>query len=85
MFPPQDRSRVDPLKGGFYEQQMVAENWSVRELKRQRDPALFLQLATSKDKSEIMRLAAQGQIVETPGDLLRAPYVFEFLKITARC
>jgi hypothetical protein len=27
----------DPLERGFYEQQMLVENWSVRELKRQKD------------------------------------------------
>jgi predicted nuclease of restriction endonuclease-like (RecB) superfamily len=71
----------DPLERGFYEQQMLVENWSVRELKRQKDSGLFLRLAASKDREGILRLAAQGQIVARPEDLLREPYVFEFLKI----
>ena len=71
----------DPLERGFYQQQAVHERWAVRELKRQMASSLFLRLAASKDKAGILQLAAQGQIVEQPADLLREPYVFEFLKI----
>ena len=71
----------DPLERGFYEQQCLRERWSVRELVRQKESALFLRLAASKDKAGILQLATQGQVVETPADLLREPYVFEFLKI----
>lgn len=71
----------DPLERGFYEQQMIAENWSVRELRRQKESGLFLRLAVSKDRDGILKLASQGQIIANPEDLLREPYVFEFLKI----
>ena len=71
----------DPLEPGFYEQQTLRERWSVRELIRQKASSLFLRLAASQDKAGILQLAAQGQIVERPEDLLREPYVFEFLKI----
>jgi predicted nuclease of restriction endonuclease-like (RecB) superfamily len=71
----------DELERGFYEMQAIAERWSVPELKRQKAASLFLRLAASKDKAGILQLAAQGQIVEQPADLLREPYVFEFLKI----
>ena len=71
----------DPLERSFYEQQTLRERWSVRELIRQKDSALFLRLAASKDKAGILQLAAQGQLIEQPADLLREPYVFEFLKI----
>lgn len=71
----------DTLERGFYEQQAIREHWSVRELIRQKESSLFLRLAASKDKAGILQLAAQGQIVEQPADLLREPYVFEFLKI----
>lgn len=71
----------DPLERSFYEQQAMRERWSVRELNRQKESALFLRLAASKDKPAILQLAAQGQIIERPADLLREPYVFEFLKI----
>jgi predicted nuclease of restriction endonuclease-like (RecB) superfamily len=71
----------DSMERRFYEQQTVREHWSVRELIRQKESGLFLRLAASKDKVGILQLAAQGQIIEQPADLLREPYVFEFLKI----
>ena len=71
----------DDLERGFYEKQAIADRWSVPELNRQKASSLFLRLAASKDKAGILQLAAQGQIVERPADLLREPYIFEFLKI----
>jgi predicted nuclease of restriction endonuclease-like (RecB) superfamily len=71
----------DPLERSFYEQQTVREKWAVRELQRQKKTSLFLRLATGKDKDAILQLASQGQIIAVPSDLLRDPYVFEFLKI----
>jgi predicted nuclease of restriction endonuclease-like (RecB) superfamily len=71
----------DPLERGFYEQQAIRERWSVRELVRQKNSQLFLRLAASKDKAGVLQLAQQGQLIEQPADLLREPYVFEFLKI----
>jgi len=43
--------------------------------------ALFLRLAASKDKAGILQLANQGQIIEKPTDLIRDPYILDFLKI----
>lgn len=71
----------DELERSFYEKQAIKERWSVPELKRQKSASLFLRLAASKDKEGILQLAQQGQIVAQPADLLREPYVFEFLKI----
>jgi len=71
----------DPLERSFYEKQSVLENWNVRELRRQKKSSLFLRLAASKDKEGILKLAAKGQIVERPEDLIREPVVLEFLKI----
>jgi predicted nuclease of restriction endonuclease-like (RecB) superfamily len=69
------------LERSFYEKQAILEKWTVRELKRQKNAALFLRLAASQDKVGVLQLAEKGKIVETPADLLRDPYVFEFLKI----
>ena len=69
------------LERSFYEKQSVLEKWTVRELKRQKDTALFLRLAASQDKAGILKLAEKGKLTETPQDLLRDPYIFEFLKI----
>ena len=71
----------DPLERGFYEKQAIAERWSVRELLRQKASSLFLRLAASRDKEGILKLATQGQVIAEPADLLREPYIFEFLKI----
>ena len=71
----------DALERGFYEQQAIAERWSVPELKRQKAASLFLRLAASTDRAGVLQLAMQGRVVEQPADLLREPYVFEFLKI----
>jgi predicted nuclease of restriction endonuclease-like (RecB) superfamily len=71
----------DEFEMRFYEKQALLERWSVRELVRQKESSLFLRLAVSKDKQGILKLAEQGQRIEQPSDLLREPYVFEFLKI----
>ena len=51
------------------------------ELQRQKKSSLFLRLAAGKDKDAILKHAHQGQVIEQPSDLLRDPFVFEFLKI----
>ena len=71
----------DELERSFYYQQNLLENWSVRELKRQKESGLFMRLALSKGKDEILGLARQGQLVEKPADIVKDTYVFEFLKI----
>jgi predicted nuclease of restriction endonuclease-like (RecB) superfamily len=71
----------DHLERSFYEKQAILEKWSVPELQRQKKTSLFLRLAAGKDKDAILQLASQGQIVSQPSDLLRDPFVFEFLKI----
>lgn len=71
------------LERQFYEIQSQNENWNVRELKRQKKSSLFLRLAASKDKAGILQLSKQGQLIESPKDLIREPAVLEFLKIPA--
>ena len=69
------------LERSFYQQQSINENWSVRELQRQKDTALFERIALSKDHKGVMALAQKGQIVESGADIARDPYVLEFLNI----
>lgn len=71
----------DKLERSFYLQQTINEKWSIPELKRQKKASLFLRLAASKDKEGILALAKQGQIIEKPTDILREPYILDFLKI----
>lgn len=69
----------DDLARSFYEKQALIEGWSVRELKRQKQTALFHRLALSKDKEGILELAKTGLKIKTVDDLTKDPYVFEFL------
>ena len=69
------------LERSFYEKQCLLEKWSIPELKRQKKTSLFLRLAASKDKKGVLELAKQGLIVEKPSDLIREPFILEFLKI----
>lgn len=69
----------DDLAREFYENQAITENWTIRELKRQKQSGLFHRLAIGKNKDEILRLSKEGQIIESQEDLIRNPYVFEFL------
>jgi predicted nuclease of restriction endonuclease-like (RecB) superfamily len=74
----------DDLARSFYEQQCIRDRWSVRELKRQKDSALFERVAMSKDRAEILALAQEGQIIESAQDVVKDPYVFEFLDLPDR-
>ena len=72
--------RIDnPEERKFYEIESSQNNWSLRELKRQFDSALYERLSLSKDKEKVKSLAVQGQIIENPCDIVKDPYVLEFL------
>ena len=71
----------DKLERSFYLQQTIYEKWSIPELKRQKKASLFLRLAASKDKVGILKLSQQGQMIEKPVDILRDPYILDFLRI----
>jgi predicted nuclease of restriction endonuclease-like (RecB) superfamily len=62
----------------FYEFEITDNSWSFREFQRQYDSSLYERLALSRDKSKIRELAEKGQILETPQDLFKDPYVLEF-------
>lgn len=65
----------------FYEVETVKNNWSVRELSRQINSSLFERLAQSKDKQQVLKLSKDGQLVDKPIDLIKDPYVLEFLQL----
>ena len=71
----------DDAGRSFYEKQCLSEAWSVRELKRQRNASLFERIALSRDKNQIAALSQKGQTIETSQDIIKDPYVFEFLDI----
>lgn len=63
----------------FYEIEATENNWSLRELQRQFDSSLYERLALSKDKKGVKSLAQKGQMIEKPEDVVKDPYVLEFL------
>jgi predicted nuclease of restriction endonuclease-like (RecB) superfamily len=69
------------LEISFYIKQCETENWSVRELKRQMKSMLFHRLALSIDKKGVLELSQKGQVVTTPSDVVKDPYVLEFLDL----
>jgi len=71
----------DPLERSFYEKQSILENWSTTELIRQKKASLFLRLAASKNRDDILQLAQKGQSVQKPEDIIREPYVLDFLQV----
>ena len=71
--------RLEEQERNFYEIESSQNHWSVRELERQFNSGLFQRLSLSKNKEEIKQLSEKGQIIEKPQDLIKEPYVLEFL------
>lgn len=74
----------DKDRRGFYEKECERSGWSVREMKRQISTSLFERLLLSDgkaNKEKVYELATKGQELETPEDIVKDPYVFEFLGI----
>lgn len=63
----------------FYEIEAVKNKWSLSELKRQFDSSLYERLALSTDKEKVSQLALEGHVIEKSNDLVKDPYVIEFL------
>lgn len=69
----------DEQERSFYLQECENEHWGVRELKRQMNSMLFHILSLSKSKQEVLSLSKQGQIIEKAEDVVKDPYIFEFV------
>jgi predicted nuclease of restriction endonuclease-like (RecB) superfamily len=67
-----------PEARSFYVAEAVNARWSTRELERQVHSLLFERLALSRDKQQVLALAQQGQVIQSPADLIKDPYVLEF-------
>lgn len=63
----------------FYEIEAINNGWSLRELKRQMDSALYERLVLSRDKKKVLELSQKGQLIEKPQDIVKDPYILEFL------
>lgn len=71
----------DPEERQFYEIESETNNWSLRELNRQYDSALYQRLVLSRNQEEIKQLSEKGQIIEKPEDSIKDPYILEFLNL----
>jgi predicted nuclease of restriction endonuclease-like (RecB) superfamily len=67
------------LERKFYEIESIQNQWSLKELQRQCNSSLFERLALSQDKSKVKKLAEKGQIVSKSKDIIKDPYILEFL------
>lgn len=63
----------------FYEIEAYKNNWSVRELQRQFDSALYTRLVLSRNKDKVKELSQKGLVVEKPKDAIKDPYILEFI------
>ena len=70
---------ADPLQRRFYEVESLQGQWSVRELKRQMASLYFERSGLSTDKAALRRLSTAAALRQAPAQVVRDPYVFEFL------
>ena len=63
----------------FYLNEIANANWSVRELRTQKDKMLYDRLLVSPNKKKLKLLPKKGLIINKPDDIVKSPYVFEFL------
>lgn len=68
-------------KRNFYIKEAISSKWSVRELQRQRDSLLYERLSLSANKEKALELSERGQILRTSKDLIKDPFILEFLDI----
>jgi predicted nuclease of restriction endonuclease-like (RecB) superfamily len=65
----------------FYEIESIEGGWKLDELKRQYNTSLYERLALSRDKTKVKELATKGQIITKAADLIKEPYILEFLSL----
>ncbi|MFL9845539.1 PDDEXK nuclease domain-containing protein [Flavobacterium rhizosphaerae] len=69
----------DVNERNFYEIESYKNNWSLRELERQYNTALYTRLSLSRNGSQVRRLAKEGQLLQKPQDAIKDPYILEFI------
>jgi predicted nuclease of restriction endonuclease-like (RecB) superfamily len=74
----------DHSKRSFYEREAINSGWSVRALKRQIETSLFERLLLSRgeiNRKEVLEMSIKGIEASSPRDIIKDPYVFEFLSL----
>jgi len=74
----------NPAERRFYEIEIAENSWSFREFQRQYDSSLYERLALSRNKKKVRQLSVKGQVINTPQDLFKDPYVLEFTGLPER-
>jgi predicted nuclease of restriction endonuclease-like (RecB) superfamily len=69
------------LERDFYLAETTNEQWSVRDLRQQKERGLFMQLALGKTKEQVLSLSQKGNIIEKPEDIIKDTYTLDFLNI----
>ncbi len=65
----------------FYLNEAISSRWSTRELERQINSLLYERLALSGNKKKVLELSEKGQIARQPKDIVKDPFVLEFLGV----
>lgn len=73
----------DPLERLFYEVETIKNNWSVRELERAINTALYVRTGLSKNKEAIISKFKNQKPAQNI-DVIRDPYFLEFLGLEER-
>jgi len=68
----------DELKRVFYEIETIKGNWSVRELRRQINSAVYERIGLSQDKKELIESISSASEVLMPQQIIKDPYILEF-------
>ena len=74
----------DSLQRAFYEVEALRGSWSVRELKRQISTQYYQRSGLSIDKAALSTHAHVNAEQATPQQVIRDPYVFEFLGLKSQ-
>lgn len=69
----------DEAERKFYEIEATKNDWNLEELQRQVNSSLYERLALSKNKKKVTELSKKGQIIQQPKDIIKNPYILEFL------
>ena len=71
----------DEKERSFYETEAARNGWNVRTLQRQYASSLYERLLLSSEKNKVIQLAEEGQVIAKPEDIVKDPYILEFLGI----
>jgi predicted nuclease of restriction endonuclease-like (RecB) superfamily len=72
---------ANPAARAFYEIEAARQVWSTRQLERQIAALLYERLANHRTPEKVLALARDGQEVAKPSDVIKDPFVLEFLDL----